>query len=301
MPYKVRTESALLKSLRILNSRMNLSAEEKKYYLNLEKGYQGEVQFDVLTEKLQSNCYILNDLQLETNNKYFQIDTSIIFEKLIYLFEIKNLESDYFYDPDIFYTHSGLEVQNPLDQLKRCKILLRQLLQKHGINIPIEAYVIFINPQFTLYQTPPNLPYVFPTQINSFMKRLNTTSSQLNNYHKNLADKLVSLHKPHPAFNKLPNYDMTQMKGGLSCVKCNSILTFVKGQKLTCSQCCCEEKLELAVIRNVENFKLLFPDRKITTNLMFEWCKIIDSKKRISRILSKNYEISGVHQWAFYK
>jgi hypothetical protein len=33
MPFKVRTESNLLKSLRILNIRMELTEDEQKYYL----------------------------------------------------------------------------------------------------------------------------------------------------------------------------------------------------------------------------------------------------------------------------
>lgn len=53
---------------------MKLTEDEKWYYLNQEKGYEGEVQFDLLTEKLQPNCLILNDLQLENNKSSFQID-----------------------------------------------------------------------------------------------------------------------------------------------------------------------------------------------------------------------------------
>jgi hypothetical protein len=37
MAFKVRTESDLLKCLRILNLRMELTEDEKKYYLNLKK------------------------------------------------------------------------------------------------------------------------------------------------------------------------------------------------------------------------------------------------------------------------
>lgn len=44
MPFKGRVESDELKMLRILNTRMELSEEEKRHYLNLEKGYEGEVK-----------------------------------------------------------------------------------------------------------------------------------------------------------------------------------------------------------------------------------------------------------------
>ncbi|MEH7504004.1 hypothetical protein V7152_18650 [Neobacillus drentensis] len=62
MPFKARTVPVGLIMLRILHKRMNFSGEEEKYYVYQEKGFAGEVQFDLLTDKLQSECYILNDL-----------------------------------------------------------------------------------------------------------------------------------------------------------------------------------------------------------------------------------------------
>jgi hypothetical protein len=53
---KPRTESLKLKLFRFLNTRMELSSKDKQYYLNLEKGFEGEVMFDLLTKKLQTDC-----------------------------------------------------------------------------------------------------------------------------------------------------------------------------------------------------------------------------------------------------
>ena len=41
---------------------------------------------------------------------------------------------------------------------------------------------------------------------------------------------------------------------------------------LTCETCGNVENWEVAVLRSVEEFKLLFPGRKITTNRVYEWC-----------------------------
>jgi hypothetical protein len=51
----------------------------------------------------------------------------------------------------------------------------------------------------------------------------------------------------------------------------------------------------------VGEFKLLFPDRKITTNVIHDWCRVVHSKKTINRILGKNLIIKGVHQWTYYE
>jgi hypothetical protein len=300
MTYRARVESILLKTFRILNTRGELTEDERKYYLNLEKGYQGEVMFDELTEKLQGDCYILNDLLLEVNKTTFQIDTLILYQDPIYLFEVKNFEGDFCYGPEIFSTISGMEINNPLDQLKRSKSLLRQLLKSLGLHFSIEAYVIFINPEFTLYQAPPNLPFIFPTQLNRFLKKLDMKPSTLNNLHKKLADKLVSLHKTDDPYSRLPPYDYQQIKKGLTCKKCNSFSVSVQGQKVMCSVCGCDEAVSASVIRSVEEFMLLFPDRKITTKEIQEWCQVVKSEKRISRILGSNFKINGVGQWAYY-
>ena len=179
MPYKSRTESAELLILRSLNTRMNLSDKDKQHYFNLKKGYEGEVIFDSLTEKLQCECLILNDLLLKLNNTTFQIDTLIIFSETIYFFEVKNYEGDYYYESDRLYKKPKSEIINPLNQLSRSESLLRQLLHNLGFNIPIDASVVFINPEFTLYQTPLNKPFIFPTQINRYLKNLNTIPSKL--------------------------------------------------------------------------------------------------------------------------
>jgi len=53
MPYKARIKSDEIKIWRSLNTRMNLTDDEQKNFLYLEKGFAGEVQFDLYTEKIE--------------------------------------------------------------------------------------------------------------------------------------------------------------------------------------------------------------------------------------------------------
>ena len=171
MHLKLRVASNALRILRSLNTRMNLSANDKKHYLKLEKGYQGEEIFDQLTAKLQCDMYILNDLCLEFNHSVFQIDTVIISQKAIFPIEIKNYEGDYIYDSEEFRRiSSDHEITNPLNQLKRSNSLFRSLLKSLKINLPIDGYVTFINPEFTLYQAPSKYVNNFSNTIKSFFK-----------------------------------------------------------------------------------------------------------------------------------
>ncbi|MEH7225104.1 nuclease-related domain-containing protein [Bacillus sp. JJ1566] len=98
MLFKARNKSGELITLEILNKRSDLSSKDKQYFLNLKKGYEGELLFDSLTEKLQCECLILNDLLLEVNNTTFQIDSSIFIDGKIHSYEVKNFEGDYYYE-----------------------------------------------------------------------------------------------------------------------------------------------------------------------------------------------------------
>ena len=156
MAYKLRTKPYHLKLLTYLNNRIKLSESERQYLYSLKKGYEGEVTFDTLTEKLRSECYILNNLLLEVNNTEFQIDSTLIYQAKLFLCEIKNFDGEHSYDPKSmkFYKMPSLEINNPLHQLDRKENLFRQFLKARGMTIPIEPYVVFIDPEFTLFQAP---------------------------------------------------------------------------------------------------------------------------------------------------
>ncbi|MBY0096902.1 nuclease-related domain-containing protein [Mesobacillus maritimus] len=301
MSYKCRTESKELQALKLLNTRMDLSAKDKQHYLNLKKGFEGERRFDRQTETLQCECLILNDLLLKVSNTVFQIDSLLICSETIYLYEVKNYDGDYVYELDRFYTRNKTEIINPLHQLKRSESLLRQLLDKLGYNIPINSSVVFINPEFTLYQAPITIPFIFPTQINRHIEKLNMISSKINAKHKMLADKLVSLHLEDAPYYQLPSYNYERMRKGISCVKCSSLTTFVEGMKCFCKECGEEELVSDSVMRSVRELHLLFSNQKISTNKVYDWCKVITSKKRISRILEKNLKVRNVRRWSYYE
>ncbi|MFC0414338.1 nuclease-related domain-containing protein [Cytobacillus solani] len=215
MVIKPRSESKELKLYRMLNMRMDLSVEEVQYYGSLEKGFEGEIQFDAWLESLpeSENRLILNDLLLECNHTTFQIDSLLLVDETLYVFEVKNYEGDFYIDENgRWLTLSKKEIKNPLLQLERSESLLRQLLQNHGIKTHIEPYVIFINPNFQLYQAPLGQPIIFPTQLKRFSKKLPVKPA--NRKGIQIAEKLLSIHLKESPFKRLPKYTYEQLKKG---------------------------------------------------------------------------------------
>lgn len=300
MFYKPFTMSKELTLLRFLHTKMALSAKGRQYYLNIEKGYEGEKEFSILLGNLTNEWIILHDLLLEVNNTKFQIDFLLISNKTIYLFEVKNYEGDYYIEDDIWYKIAKTEIKNPLQQLDRCKSLLRQLLQKLGFHYSIEPNIIFINPEFTLFQTPLHQPFILPTQLNRFMKKLNMMPTNVNEKHIKLAEKLTSLHIIDSPFSRLPEFNFEQLKKGINCAGCSSFMRVYSEHELICDGCRCKEKMESAILRNVVIFQLLFPNKKITTKAIYEWCGVIKSKRTIRRILSKNFTRVGHGKYSYY-
>lgn len=149
---KHRIPSEELQILTLLNKRIDLPAKDKQHFMYLNKGFEGEVLFDEWFSSLEPESLILNDLLFEVGSSFFQIDSLAILQDTLYFFEVKNYEGEYFYEGDVLKTRAGNDVKDPLLQLRRSETLLRQMLKNFNYTTNLEVYVIFINPEFTLYQ-----------------------------------------------------------------------------------------------------------------------------------------------------
>lgn len=299
MIYKERDVPTELKLLRSLQNRMELTEKDKQYLSNLEKGFKGEKMFDELVLGLNDGNIIIHDLLLQVSNTTFQIDSLIIGDKL-YIYEIKNYEGDFYYDSDRIYNRSNFEISNPYNQLIRTESLLRQLLQSFRMNTPIDASVIFINPEFTLYQAPLDKPFIYPTQLKRYLAKF-SQSLKISSKHKALADKLVSLHLKESPYSQLPNYEYEQLAKGIVCRECRCFVESVVGYFCVCAHCGGRELVNDAVLRNTQEFSMLFPNEKITTNGIFDWCGGLIKKPRIMKILGQHYEHVSMNRWSYFK
>jgi Nuclease-related domain len=300
---KPRQVSEELKLMCILNARMELAEKDKQNYLNLEKGFEGELKFDGLMENLQQERFILNDLLLEKNTTKFQLDSLHIAQETIYHFEVKNFEGDYYIEKDRFYTYSGKEILNPLHQLRRSETLIRQLLQHLGYSsFQVESYLIFVNPTFTLYQAPRDPSIIFPTQLERFLLKMNRTpSSNLNSRHTRLAEELLAINRVDDPYKRLPGYSYEGVRKGVCCELCYSFNIDITERKLVCMDCGCKENMTHALLRSIQEVKLLFPKLPICTNTMHNWCNMTISKKTILKNLKLYYVPKGYGQWMYFE
>src|SRR5699024_3308827 len=125
--------------------------------------------------------------------------------------------------------------------------------------------------------------------------KINNTQSKLTPAHRKLADTLFSLQTTRTLSARIPHFEFDALKKGIPCLKCDKFLVLggVHGRRLVCNHCSMEEVRESAVLRNIEMFKMLFPERKITTAAIWEWSGKIISKFKIRKILFQFLEPVG--------
>ncbi|MGM0843724.1 MAG: nuclease-related domain-containing protein [Bacillota bacterium] len=293
MIIKDREPSQELMKLRALKQRLHFTNEEKSYHDYKEKGYEGELAFDKLAEPLTEKMVFLNDVTVEQNNTECQIDSMAITSNKLHTFEVKNFEGDYIIKENKWYSPNNILVKNPLLQVQRTDTLLTQLLREKGFRHTVQSHLIFINPEFHLYDIPSRLPIVYPAQLNRFIEKLNNEPVKITPSDKKLAETLLALHKNESSYSKLPHYDYHTLQKGTACPVCLKSYKPPIYNSFYCESCQLKETTEQAVLRNMEEFQLLFPSEKLTTNQLFEWCGVFKDKRTIRKVLKSNFQRQG--------
>ncbi|MGM0846308.1 MAG: nuclease-related domain-containing protein [Bacillota bacterium] len=299
MKFKERTEPKELIIHRAVSFRKSMSREEEKYFFSLEKGFYGEQQFDACLEPVLNDRILLPDMQFMKNSNFAQIDTILLTSQLTYLFEVKNFEGDFILEGDNLNRIDGTDFKNPLLQMKRNEPLIRNMLQSLGYNIPIVSLAVFVNPHFHLYNAPRDLPIIYSTQLPRFIEKLHQKPSKLNRTHIDLARKLVSRTLAENPYERLPDFNYDELRKGIVCPSCGNFYHYYS-VILKCAHCNGYEESLTAVLRNLEEFRLLFPQRKLTVSQAYDWCGIVKDKRTIRKILDTDFKLISKGRGSYY-
>ena len=185
-------------------------------------------------------------------------------------------------------------------QLERSESLFRRLLLEFGVKTPIKSFVCFVNPEFHLFQAPRDQPIIFPTQLPRFIKKLQKNPPRIQKAPIKLAEKLVASHLKDSRHKRVYEYRFEELRKGVRCSHCTSFMVDYSSEYLMCHSCGIKEKAVTAILRNVEEFILLFPEKRITTSAIYEWCNRIKSMKTIRRILMIKYTPVGISKDSFF-
>lgn len=302
---KLREEPLQVLIFKAMEKRVPLSFEQKRSKANRIKGFEGEKKFDEMIEKtLQGEGEVLHDLQLIVKGNKFQVDSLILAAGKVYLYEVKSYAGDYVMKGDNIYTLTGQEISNPLTQLRRSSSLLRQLFQSWGMHMTVEANIILVDSTCTIYCTQPEDPIIFPGQISSHFNRLSSlhsNASQLSQKTNQLSVKLLEVHEREAAINRrVFPYKYEDMAKGLFCGECGSDEIQTTQRSASCKRCHHSMSVTELVLKQIEEFKLLFPESKVTVAKMYDWCGENIRMKRIRRILVEHYKKTSSSVGTYY-
>lgn len=304
MAYKNREKSIKLLILESLDVRTTLSAEDRSYLLNQERGYGGEGFLDTLTEELTSECLVLNDLTLQEGSNYFQIDALIITVHEIHLYEVKNYGGEYIYKEGFFQSiASGKEFHSPIERLNRHTSFLQSTLESCQMKMPVKSFVAFVDPEFMLYQVPYSQKILLRSTLPKHFKQLNSYSGKLMKKHFSLANKLCELSsQTPPSFQGVPQYEYKELKKGIICANCRKFIQVIphKSKTCICGSCGHKELVCQTTLRHIQEYKRLFPGRKVTVSSIYEWCGGVISLRRLRFVLQREYRAEGGGKYVYY-
>ena len=282
-----------------LLSRKFLSPTEHQHYEQLHKGFIGEKNFKKNLSSYDSqNFKSLFGCLFEVDNMEFQIDCILLTTDTVYLLEVKNYTGDYYIeDNKIFNLQSKTQIYNPLSQIDRAELLFKRLLNEIQVNIDVRSYVVFVNPDFMMYGANVHFPMIYPTQIKRFLKKITSNNSPLTENIRHLSGILAGRRKLKSAHERIPSYEISQLKRGVFCKRCFAEIRRVNQYKLVCNECQKKYQVSEIILFSIAQYCLLFPKKRITTNNIANWCGNIFSKSVIRRVLTCYFRIhpNGSH------
>ncbi|WP_169449790.1 nuclease-related domain-containing protein [Lacticigenium naphthae] len=293
---KKRNPPEQLVLLQYLNKRMVLPNNKKQYLLSLQKGFDGELLFDQFAGKLSSACIVLEDLRLELNNSFYQIDTLILTNEQIYLYEIKNFSGKYYCEDNQWYKMPTTAVDNPLLQVEKAKAKLEILLRMWNFPIPITAKIVFVDPGFLLFQTPFSSHFLFHSEVEQHLREVEENATPLDLRLTSLADKLIAKdcqnRNSRPFRQSVPEYTLDSLNKGFRCAHCSELFrTKTKyKQSILCPHCAEKNRVPLLLTQAASELHTLFPDTLLSTALLEKWCGFALPRRRFQIFLAQNYK-----------
>lgn len=276
-----------LEILEAIEGRVLLSDEQKRYLWNMQSGYRGECEFFSLMETLTCPHILLRDLYFEPKfSGAIQIDFLLLVGNTVIIYEVKNYTGVWQHTEDV-YRQSGVERANPTIQVARTRNSFKALLReiKHE-QVNVDAVVFHIGSTFTLLGAPENRNVILPTQIADHLTKLNHYQYTVSQSLINLASDLESRALPAPPFMKMvPEYAFESMRKGIRCCECRVFIERASQRRYHCQSCGYEGHCGDAVRRALADYRLLFPDCKVSGPILAEWCGNRVSTSQCQRII----------------
>ncbi|WP_323703825.1 nuclease-related domain-containing protein [Mammaliicoccus sp. Dog046] len=266
---------------RIIQSKLD---EEMRNYI---KGLEGEIFIKCILDEYPDLHYLYN-YQINHKNRV-QIDFLIVTDDALLHFEIKHYSGDYTIKDGQLMNEFGNMFYTPFQQLRRANHELNFLISHFKINKPVQSYLIFTNPKFTLKGSiPSQFNILLPTELHKFQYMFKNQNTQenlriLRLFQREYKD-FSHIYKNN---NRVP---MSCLIPGLKCPKCKSMNTIVNEdckKNLTCRKCDFKDVRQNIYLFNLLELYICLGE-SFTLSEAQEWCDV-ENKHTIRRVCEKYF------------
>lgn len=283
---------------------MNFSDFHQEMLYKNKVGFLGEKKFhERLKRELNSDVIQLYDVKLRAGESECQIDCLLIFQYECVILELKNYGGNFVMRNNDWFLISGKQIDNPVNQLQRQRVRLEKFFEENKINLKINQKLVFINPKFVLYEAKRDFNVIMPGQIDWLIEELNRIPCRVYEHQQKIVDTIQTKSLKKSRYETDLDYEYDRLFKGITCVTCESFVEFdfdVSRKKVQCPKCGESELVDTAVLRNIKDYIILFPEEQLTVGRMLDWMGFILSKQQIRRILNKYGAKQGSGRKTYY-
>lgn len=234
MIIKKRTTDFTYMGLQMLYKRLpNRHAMKNVIYskmLSAKAGIIGETTVENIFDKYNFpfNYCVLHDVCLTSNAK-FQIDTLFLTQYYAVILECKNIVGELCFEnePSCLKRRSENGKQDmfesPEMQVDRNIYLLREWLNKAGIEIPIVGIIVLSSLKSIVVKPPNHTSVIYATNIPVYLRKLQRQIKYLSIAQMNdISEKIIEHHQTYIPFPMCKNWriDPTDLITGVYCKRC---------------------------------------------------------------------------------
>lgn len=274
--------------LEVLKQRAEFENPMKGELERLDLGFKGENIFDEMIEpfKIMHQLIHIKDILFEYDEgkKEVQIDNIVIANDTCYIFEVKKYQFNLCIDDrGFFYYEDGNEFASLNTQVEKQRGEVRQLLKEIGYPMSIEHFIVFINPDRTVFGLQRKHKVLTRATLKDFLdQRMKPNRKDYTFLVPGIDERRLKISK-HATFYEV-NVDF--LRKGVFCSACHHRMKRTSRYAYTCFNCNWKISTLDAVKLLIRDLRLLNPEHKINSNLL---SKLSDGE--ISSSVIRKYRI----------
>jgi len=246
-----------LQWLDVLDQRYLLAKEELESFQKLQRGYEGEVQFDALVEYFFKEKQVsLDDITLRYKNSVVQIDKLLIIGHTVYLIDMKHYRGHYVFKNNTWYVGDKALTNNIFEQLRRAVRILQSIFNDNQIHLSVKGVLAFTNLHSVIeVKDEVDEEVLMTEEIPAWLLRLsNGDTTARHKVSQVLRHYTIA---PYLTTRTFDIKNLGQLKSGILCPHCHQAQMQEHRFTMNC-QCGYKEAKDIAYRRTICEFGTLF-------------------------------------------